>query len=67
MVSRVKLVVLVALALCMTGVTLVAAAPAASACTPPNCPGFGRCELKERDMGILSDVYVPQFYLECYY
>lgn len=62
-----KLVVIVALSLALTGVVLTATAPAASACVPPNCPGYGHCELKERDMGILSDVYVPQFYFECYW
>jgi len=59
-----RLVVLVAIAICLTGVTVVAAAPAASACTPPNCPGFGRCEVKWEYVS--DEVKVPTG-LDCYY
>lgn len=59
-----KLVVLVALSLCLTGVVLTATAPAASACIPPNCPGFGHCkprwEYVSEDVRIITGV-------DCYY
>lgn len=61
--ARMKLVLLVALSLCAVGVT-VAASPTASACTPPNCPGFGDCHVTWE--WISDDVRVPTG-VECYY
>lgn len=59
-----RLAVLVALSLCLAGVALVAAAPAASACIPPNCPGYVTC--KPRDHVEVGDLRVPTGY-DCYY
>lgn len=59
-----RLVLLVALSICMTGVALTAAAPTASACIPPNCPGFGHC--KVRWEYVSEDTRIPTG-LDCYY
>lgn len=68
-----KLALTLALALAFTGVTLVATADEAAACIPPNCPGFGKCVLRdehyaevyEPTTGFSHSIYLPK--LECYY
>lgn len=41
-----KLAVLFALSLVASGVMLVATAEPVAACVPPNCPGFGDCDVE---------------------
>lgn len=47
---------------------VIAAAPSASACIPPNCPGFGKCTINEDgwrfDPSRPLDTPKP---IECYY
>lgn len=66
-----RLVALVVLSLALSGITL-AAAPSAAACVPPNCPGFGDCDVKTTrvemsdPVGPVSGVDVPVG-LDCKY
>lgn len=67
-----RALLLVTLSLAFAGVTLVATADEAAACTPPNCPGWGACHVTwERvylsdPVGPVGHVDAPSGY-ECYY
>lgn len=66
--------ILIASLLLVSTVTLVATAPTAAACTPPNCPGWGGCQLNKPDIYTDTSGTIPQVYvaldprlIECYY
>lgn len=66
---QMKLVVLVALSLCLTTVAL-AATPSAAACRPPSCPGWGGCRVDGGDLYVDMEnlgVYGSAPHFECYY
>ena len=62
--------ILIAAILLVSTFTLVATAPSASACTPPNCPGFGGCHLTKPTYDVdpeSATVTLTPPHMECYY